>query len=453
MQQPDLEINIPDAIQQALREQDKDALLQVLDHALEIGDLADCLLELGPNRLRQLLDLLGEPDASRVVSEIDPHDAAVLLDRLAISESAEILDAMAPDDATDILAEFPPDEIEEILIAMDPVEAEELRELAIYPPDSAGGRMTPEFVAVDPTLRADQAVSALRTVAAEAETINYVYITDDDDRLLGVLSLRSLVLSPPGTPVRDLMADRLIAIPAAADQEEAARLLIAHDLFALPVVDADNRLLGIITGDDVADILQQEATEDIERLGGSEPLQEPYLRASPLRLWRKRILWLLVLFFGASYTTTVIQYFEDEIEAAVMLSFYIPLLIGTGGNVGSQVVTTLVRAMSVEDVRLHDVARVVTKEMQVGLMLGTVMATVMFARAVLVDSGYDIAAVVGLAVFIIVLWATLVGATLPLVLRRLNLDPAVVSAPLITTVVDGTGLVIYFMIARTILNL
>jgi magnesium transporter len=261
------------------------------------------------------------------------------------------------------------------------------------------------------------------------------------------------VLSPPGTPVRDLMADRLIAIRATADQEEAARLLMAHDLFAVPVVNDENRLLGIITNDDVADILEQEATEDIERLGGSEPLQEPYLRASPLRLWRKRVLWLLVLFFGASYTTTVIQYFEDEIEAVVMLSFYIPLLIGTGGNVGSQVVTTLVRAMSVEDVRLHDVARVVTKEIQVGLMLGMVMATVMFARAVFIDSGYDVAVVVGLAIFIIVIWATLVGSTLPLVLRRLNLDPAVVSAPLITTLVDGTGLVIYFMIARTILDL
>jgi magnesium transporter len=242
-------------------------------------------------------------------------------------------------------------------------------------------------------------------------------------------------------------------VPATADQEEAAQLLTTMDLLALPVVDEEDRLLGIITVDDVADILEEETTEDIERLGGSQPLTTSYLRASPLLLWRRRVVWLLVLFFGAAYTTTVLRLFENQIEQVVVLSFFIPLLIGTGGNVGSQVVTTLVRAMSVEDVGLRDVGRVIAKEAQVGLMLGIVMASVMFARAWIADAGYDIALVVALAVFVIVLWATLVGAFLPLLLRRLNLDPAVVSAPLITTIVDGTGLTFYFLLAGLILDL
>jgi magnesium transporter len=302
-------------------------------------------------------------------------------------------------------------------------------------------------------LRADQTVVALREVARQAETINYVYVTDDDDRLLGVLLLRDLVLNPPQTPVRDLMVSDILKVPATADQEEAAQLLTTRGLLALPVVDEQERLIGIITVDDVADIFEQETTEDIERLGGSQPLTTSYLRASPLLLWRRRVVWLLVLFFGAAYTTTVLRLFEHELDEVVVLSFFIPLLIGTGGNVGSQVVTTLVRAMSVEDVGLRDVGRVIVKETQVGFMLGVVMAAVMFARAWLADAGYDIALVVALAVFIIVLWATLVGAFLPLLLRRLKLDPAVVSAPLITTVVDGTGLIFYFLLAIAILDL
>lgn len=431
---------------------DEAATAELLEALVHSGDISETLNALTSDERRQLAVALETNEPAELLEDLDPADAAEILSALTVDQAASVLETVDADNAVDIVTEFDPVFAEQILIAMDAEKAEDLRELLLYPPDTAGGRMTPAFVSVDPHLRADQAVIALRQVAQEAETINYVYVTDNDDLLLGVLSLRGLVLSPPETPVQELMVADVVCVPALVDQEHAARILNEHDLLALPVVDEDNHLLGIITADDVADILEEETTEDFERLGGSEPLEEPYLRASPIRLWRKRVVWLLVLFLAAAYTTTVLQYFADELETAVALAFFIPLLIGTGGNVGSQVVTTIVRAMAVEDIRLGDVARVVAKEARVGIMLGAVMSIVMFARALMLRTGFDIAIIVASSVLIIVFWATIVGSVLPLGLRRVGVDPAVVSAPLISTLVDGTGLIIYFMIARVVLN-
>jgi magnesium transporter len=313
--------------------------------------------------------------------------------------------------------------------------------------------MTPAYVSVSPDLRADQAVVALRRVAEEAETVNYVYVQDTDDHLLGVLSLHNLVLTPPDTLVRNLMIQDIIAVPATADQEVAARMLTEFNLLALPVVDDDRRLLGIITADDVADILEQEATEDIERLGGSQPLETPYLRATPFLLWRRRIIWLLALFAAEAYTGTVLRHYEDEVAAVVALSFFIPLLIGTGGNVGSQVVTTIIRAMAVGDVRFRDIFRVMRKEIVTGFMLAGVMAVATFARAMSLRVSLDLGLVVAITVTLIVIWSSFVASMLPLILRKLKVDPAVVSAPFISTLVDGTGLIIYFTVAKVILDI
>lgn len=440
-------------LREAIERRDASAITEAIVVSLESGDLADHLDDLTEDQLELLVDVLGFPVSAELFSALDAGEIVHLLRRFQSTDAARVLEEMSPDDATDVIAMYPVDEATVILTEMEPVAAAGVRELLAYPPDTAGGRMTPAFVAVSPDLRADQAVAALRQISQEAETINYVYVTDDEEHLLGVLSLRRLVLSPPDTPVIDLMVRDVHKVEASEDQEDAARMLNAHDLLALPVVDGENRLLGIITVDDVADILEEEATEDIERLGGSEPLAESYLRASPLLLWRKRVIWLLVLFVGAAYTTTVLEYFESEIQAAVALSFFIPLLIGTGGNVGSQVVTMIVRAMAVENITLSDVARVIWKEARTGIMLGVVMALVMFGRAIMINVGMDIALVVASAVMVIVIWATLVGAVLPLLLRRAGVDPAVVSSPLITTLVDGTGLIIYFSAARLVLDL
>lgn len=430
----------------------QEATSALLEELVRTGQLTESLEGLSQDEIRRLAAQLRNVEHAEMLEDLDPTDAAEIISALTVDQAARVLEAVDADNAVDIVSEIEPELAEQILVAMDTETAEELRELLVYPPDTAGGRMTPAFVSVDPHLRADQAVVALRQVAQEAETINYVYVTDSEDCLHGVLSLRGLVLSPPHTLVQDLMVHDAVRVLVTADQEDAARTLVEHDLLAIPVVDEDNHLLGIITVDDVADILEQEATEDIERLGGSEPLEEPYLSASPFLLWRKRVIWLLVLFLAAAYTTTVLQYFEAELDAAVALAFFIPLLIGTGGNVGSQVVTTIVRAMAVENIRLGDIARVVLKEARVGLMLGAVMSTVMFVRALMLRTGYDIAIIVASSVAIIVFWATIVGAILPLLLRRAGVDPAVVSAPFISTIVDGTGLLIYFMIARAILS-
>jgi magnesium transporter len=312
--------------------------------------------------------------------------------------------------------------------------------------------MTTEFASLRADLTADAALAAIRQVAREAETIYYVYVTDDSERLLGVLSLRDLVLAAPTSPIEQVTVHDPLKVHVNDDQETAARLLAERGLLAIPVVDADEKLVGIITADDVADILEEEASEDIARLGGSEALDVPYLRSSVLSLVKGRVGWLLMLFVAGAFTSTVLQFFEDMLSQVVVLAFFIPLLIGTGGNVGSQTVTTLVRAIALGEVHLWDVARILRKELAVATFLGLAMATAAYLRAWTMRVEPLVAIVVSLSAYLIVLWAAIVGAILPLVLRRVGADPAVASAPFISTLVDTTGLFLYFAIARFLLN-
>jgi magnesium transporter len=441
------------SLEAALGAGDAIATAAALRELTESGELADRMASLTRAEARRLAEVLGDEALGELLGDLDPGDAAAILSLLATVDAADVLESMDPDEAADVAAEISPERVDQILVEMEPIEAEELRGLLLYPPDSAGGRMTPAFVSVAPDLTARQTILALQRLSEQAETISYVYVTDEADHLLGVLSLRLLVLSPPETPIAQLLIPDVVRVPVLADQEEAARVLTERGLLAVPVVDDDNRLLGIITVDDVADILRQEVTEDIERLGGSEPLEESYLRAAPILLWRKRVGWLLALFLAEAYTGTVLRHYQSEVEAVVALSFFIPLLIGTGGNVGSQVVTTIVRAMAVGDVRFSDVFRIVKKELLTGLMLGAVMAAATFVRAMTLSVGVDVGLTVAIAVSGIVIWAAVVGAVLPLLLRKLRVDPAVVSAPFISTLVDGTGLMIYFTVARLMLHL
>ncbi|MBM2809646.1 MAG: mgtE [Chloroflexi bacterium] len=424
-----------------------------LAFALTPTELADLLVRLGPTELALLESHLGTERIADAVAELDPSEAARLLVRFSRAEAADILEEMEPDDATDVVEELGEGEAEHILAEMRSADAEEIRELLAYPPQTAGGRMTPDFVAISPGLTVAAAMRLIRAQAPDAETIYYVYVTDRYNRLQGVVSLRDLVLAEPRQLIADVMRRQVIHVPAAADQEQAARLLLDHNLLALPVVDYQGRLLGVITIDDVADVLEEEATEDIEKLGGSQPLEEPYLSASMFQIFRKRIVWLLVLFLAATQTSTVISIFSLELEHVVALSFFIPLLIGTGGNVGSQIVTTVVRAMAVGEVRFTHLWRVLGRELVICLVVGLVMAAATMIRAGTMNLDLGIAVSAALAALFIVLWAGSVAAMLPMVLRRLGLDPAVMSAPLITTFVDGTGLLIYFLIARAVLNL
>jgi magnesium transporter len=440
-----------EALESAVRRGQPDTAFALIEDLPDEAKLAT-LLAMTPAQLRALVDQLGDERVARLVEQFEAEDAARILRRLSTPDAAGVLGEMEPDDAADVVMRLGPDRSAAILQHMQADEAQDIRALLAYPPHTAGGRMTPEYIAVHPDATAASVLAGLRRRADAAETIYYVYVVDDDQRLLGVLSLRELVLSPALRRVRDLMISNVVSVRADADQEAAARLLADRRLLALPVVDAEGRMLGIITADDVADVMQEEVTEDIARLGGSEPLDHPYLRAGVFEIVRKRVWWLLVLFVAEAYTGTVLRHFEETLTEVVALAFFIPLLIGTGGNTGTQVVTTLVRAMAVEDVGLRHLFKVWFKEVRVGICLGLVMAVAAFIRSETLGVPADVGLVVAVTACAIVLWAGTVAAVLPLVLRRLRVDPAVVSAPMITTLVDGTGLVIYFTLARFLLG-
>jgi magnesium transporter len=441
-----------DELQQLIREREQEGV-RGLAERVGPADWADLIPQLDANEVAVLLQWLPDEEIPEIFEELDPSIAASILRTLSANEAAVVLGGMDPDDAADVVENLPDADVDQILVRMKAEDATQIRALADYEPDTAGGLMTPEYVAVSRGARASEAIAAIRGLVDQAETVSYVYVVDAERHLLGVLSLYRLMLSGADTPVVELMAPTTVRVQATADRETAARLLTDRNLLAIPVVDDEDHLLGIITEDDVADVIEAEATEDIERLGGSQPITQPYRVASVPLLFRKRIGWLLLLFVAEAYTGTVLRDFQDELAAVVSLSFFIPLLIGTGGNVGSQTVTLIVRAMALGEVSLRDVGWIVFKEMRVGLLLGAVMAVVAFGRAAILGVGVDVGLVVSITILAICLWSATVAAVLPLTLRRLRIDPAVVSAPLITTLVDGTGLIIYFQIARILLGL
>jgi magnesium transporter len=327
-----------------------------------------------------------------------------------------------------------------------------VRGLLAWPDDSAAARMNPEVATVRPTMTVREAVDALRAQPEATADSGEVWVTSDpaaagSPALLGVVTFRDLVLAAPELLIADLMREDVVTVEPTADQERAARLLQDHHLAALPVV-ADGQLLGVLTGDDVADIVEEEATEDAVRQGGAAPMDVPYLRASPLLLWRKRIVWLLVLFVTATITSSVLQHYEDELETVIALTLFVPLLIGAGGNAGTQITATVIRAMATGSVRLRDAGRVVRKEVTAGFLAAATIATVGWVRAWTMGVGGEVALTVAVAAGAIILWASTIASLLPLLLRKVGLDPAVGSGPLITTLVDGTGLVIYFTVAR-----
>ena len=439
-------------VQALIHERERDGVLGLAE-VIGPAEWADLVPQLEPHEVAVLIQWLPDEEIALILEELPPVEAARILRTLSAPEAGTLLGEMDPDDAADVVELLPQSAVDEILVRMSPEEAAEIRELSGYEPDTAGGIMTPAYVAVSKDATSAQAIAAIRRLVDEAETVNYVYVVDDERHLLGVLSLYRLLLSPDDTPVSGLMAPSTVRVRASADQETAARLLTDRNLLAIPVVDDDDHLIGIITEDDIADVIEAEATEDIERLGGSQPLNLPYRLASVPLLVRKRVGWLMILFIAQGYTGTVLQSFEGELAAVVALSFFIPLLIGTGGNVGSQTVTLVVRAMALGEVAMRDLGWLVFKELRVGLVMGLVMGVAAIGQAWFLGVSGDIATAVSIAVIAICVWAATVAAALPLILRRVGVDPAVVSAPLISTLVDGTGLIIYFEIARIVLGL
>ena len=419
-------------------------------HPADIADLIELLDE--EERVR-VFELLNADVAAEVLDESRTEITRDLVEAIPDERIADLLETMPEDDAAEILSELSDRRAEDILELMEPVEAAEVETLLAYPEESAGRLMTTKVVRLDADWTVDEALGYLRSIDFEVETLAYLYVVDGAGRLVGVMPIWNMLTSPPARRVRDLMQPAVISVDVNTDQEEVARVVGQYDFFAIPVVDASNHLLGIITHDDVIDILQEEFTEDVQRFGGSEPLEHSYLSTPILVMVRKRVGWLLLLFLTATLTGTVMRLFEDELNSVVALSFFIPLLIGTGGNAGSQMTATMIRALAVDEVRAGDLWRVLGREALTGLILGLAMGGVGLARAMTWGASIGLGITVAASLCVLVVWANVMGMLLPFAASRLKIDPTVISGPVMSTLVDATGLLIYFSLARWIMGL
>jgi magnesium transporter len=379
-----------------------------------------------------------------------------IVEQLEPDRAARILEGLSADERTEIVRQMGDRERRKLLPELNAEARAEVERLLQYPPHSAGGIMTTEFVRLSPAMKVSDALDHIRTVARDKESIYACYILEPQTgRLLGAVSLRDLVMANLAQPVTEVMRRKPVTVEALEDQESVAQKIAKYNLLAVPVLEKDGSVVGFVTVDDVVDVLIEEGTEDILKLAAVEPgaLDRPYFENPVLRVVRKRIGWLLLLFVAETFTGTVLRYYEGELAAVVALSFFIPLLIGTGGNAGAQTVTTIIRSLALREIRLRDGWRVLGREATTGVTIGVLLGAVAFARALLWGAHMPLAATVSITILAICSWSTTVGSVIPIVASRFGIDPAVLSAPLITTLVDATGLVIYFSIAKAILKL
>jgi magnesium transporter len=430
--------------------------LRVLLAGRHPADIADVIDRLDDEDKVKVFGLLPQRQAADVLDETSGDATRELLENLPEEAVGDLLDSLPMDDVAEILAEDVPERQQELLAAMEPRDAAEVRTLLSYPPQSAGRLMTDKFVRVRPEMTAAETLAFLRLIDPEIESLADLYVLSQDRHLLGVVSLRAVISAPPERMLREIMNTDVVTVAPTTDQEEVARVVSRYDVLALPVVASEGRLLGIITVDDVIDILVSEGTEDVLRFGGIEggpELDQPYFNVPLTRVVRRRVVWLLLLFLAGTLTGSVLSYFENELESMILLSVFIPLLIGTGGNTGAQTVSTVIRGLALAEIRTRDTGRVVLRELVSGLLLGSLLGCVAFVWVLILGHPVMLAVVVCLTILAICVWANVIGSLVPLAARRLGIDPATVSAPLITTLVDATGLAIYLLIAKVVLGL
>ncbi|MFN8454936.1 MAG: magnesium transporter [Anaerolineae bacterium] len=419
--------------------------------ALYPPDQADLFAELEEEEQVALLPQLDPASSADILEEMYDEEAAELVSALPTEAVIRIVEEMEPDEAADLLGDLEPEQAQAVLAGLD--DPDEIHPLLLHPDDSAGGLMTSEFLALRRRMTAAEALQAIHEWQPEKETSYYLCVVDRYRHLTGVVNMRQLIVAPPNVPLIEIMDTEVISVKAGADQEECARIMSRYDLEALPVVDENDILLGVITIDDIVDVLEEEATEDIQRMGGAEPLDTSYLNTGVFTITRKRLGWLLLLFVTESLTGTVLRHFEAELQSAVALAFFVPLLIGTGGNAGSQTTSTIIRALAVGDIDLRDAWWAFWHEFRSGLMLGLCMGVVAYVRALTWGTSQALAITVAIAICAIVVWANMLGSLLPLLAAKLKIDPTVVSGPAMSTLVDATGLFIYFTIVSIILGL
>jgi magnesium transporter len=415
-------------------------------------EIAEELSRLDPAHKAVPFRLLDRDRALAVFEALDPVHQQEVLEGLRDESFRHLVEEMDPDDRARLVGELPAKVAKRVLAGVSPQERAMTAALLGYPEESAGRLMSPEYVNLRASMTVEQALMKVRRAGRHAETIYLLPVTDDQRRLEGVVSLRRLVLATAEERVADLMATEVHHAHVTDDQEIAARLIQEADLIALPILDSEERLVGMMTVDDAMEVIEAEETEDAALQAASQPLGRPYLSASVLGIAKARALWLLVLIIAAGLTVNVLQYFEDTLAQVVTLAVFIPLLIGTGGNSGAQAATAVIRSMAVGEVQFRDLPGVVWREARVGILLGAMLSAAGFFPVVFFFDA-EIGMVVSITLLAICSWATFVGSMLPLLARRVGVDPAVVSAPLVSTLVDATGLIIYLVVARIVLGL
>ena len=421
---------------------------------LEAQDIAGLFMELD-DKVPMVFRLLPKEQAAEVFVELDSEEQEVLIQSFSNTELKEVLDELYLDDAVDIVEEMPANVVKRILRHADPDVRKSINEILKYPDDCAGSIMTTEYVDLKATMTVEDALKRIRRTGPDKETINICYVIDEGRHLLGYLSIRTILLSEEDDVVGDIMDTHVISANTLDDQEDVAQTLNKYDFLALPIVDTENRLVGIVTVDDAMDVIEEETTEDFEKMAAMLPSDKPYLKSGIFATWRARLPWLMVLMLSATFTGMILNHYESALAACLVLNSYIPMLSGTGGNSGTQASVAVIRALSLDEVDFSDIFQVLWKELRVSLLCGVCLAGANFVKMQLVDRLLlgnaavtpTVCLVVCLTILFVVVFAKCVGCSLPILAEKIGLDPAVMASPFISTIVDATSLLIYFRFA------
>lgn len=461
----DLVENKKERLRELLESKHYAAFIRAMDEMIPV-DAAEFLSELPTNLASVAFRMLRKDTAATIFAELDPDLQTALVGAMTDREVHDILEELYVDDAVDMLEEMPANVVKRILKNATKETRAEINRFLSYPEDSAGSVMTSEFIDLTKTMTCTQAIEHIRRTGLDKETVYVAYVTDSSRILEGVVPLKHLLFSDPDEIIGNIMNTNVIYAHTQDDQETVANMISHYDLIALPIVDKEERLVGIVTVDDALDVLEAEATEDIEKMAAILPTDKPYFKTGVFETWRKRIPWLLLLMISATFTSTIITHYEDAIGKFAVLTAFFPMLMDTGGNAGGQTSVTIIRGLSLGEIRMRDILKVLWKELRVAMLCGATIAAAAFFKVFAVDFKFKPSVAVGdvlqnnlqicliicLTVFFAIVVAKLVGATLPILAKRIGFDPAVMASPFITTIVDAVTLVIYFAIASSILK-
>ena len=456
----DHSVTVENTLQTLLTEKKYSTIRDILV-TMNPADIAAVFAGVEPDKLPLLFRLLPKELAAESFVEMESEEQETLIKGISDSELRQVMDELYVDDAVDIVEEMPANVVQRILAQSAPEMRKEINEILQYPENSAGSVMTTEYVKLSPDMTVGDAILRIRRTGVDKETIYTCYVLENR-KLIGTVSVKSLLLAPSDLQTIDsVMESNLITVTTHTDQEEVARMMSKYNLLAIPVVDGDNRMVGIVTFDDAMDVIEEETTEDMEIMAGMTPSDKTYLRSSPFDLFRHRIPWLALLMVSATFTGLIISSFEEKLAAMVCLTAFIPMLMDTGGNSGSQSSVTVIRAISLGELEFRDLGKVIWKEVRTAVMCGLVLSVLCVAKILLVDHlmlhtegvNFTVALTVGLTLAVTVLCAKIVGCTLPMLAKKLGFDPAVMASPFITTIVDALSLLVYFGIATALLKL